>query len=554
MQWKILASLIIVALVHLPIGCGYGDSTTYPDASDADAHDAGPDGQVGPDDHGDAGQDGGVDGGDNSLTRKSRTFTSQEDWESGNSNGLNTDTPGMLQMNAGLALFETPFMWVPNSSDNTASKIDTKTFEVLGTYPLVNQAGESCYNPSRTTVDIQGNTWVGCRGTSSYINRGDLGSRRIPQEVDYKVMKVSGEDGSILLSVRVGHAPRSLSLDADNHLWVGCSVDDTVWEIDGDTGACYRGEGAECQNPAIPVADFPYGSVVDQRGHLWVVNVWGVPQVTEIDTRDGTVLGVHGPFDREGCIGLYGITVDQLNNIWLGGTACDDIVKVKGTDGINPADGLQYSAGEMIGAYPVGGSVARGVAVDLDGNVWVANSTTATASKHKGSDGELLASVGVGANPIGVGVDAWGNAWVVSRSADMVTRINGLDTSKTFEIKVGHGPYSYSDMLGLSLRTITHHNEGFAWWIGDIDSETDNPAWKSINWTAQTPTDTRVQARFRCQTTLDALATAPWGPFLDQPGDISCPVAGRFGQVEVRMYALSAVSSPVVESVTVYWE
>jgi hypothetical protein len=194
------------------------------------------------------------------------------------------------------------------------------------------------------------------------------------------------------------------------------------------------------------------------------------------------------------------------------------------------------------------------VAVDLDGNVWVANSTTATASKHKGSDGELLASVGVGAGPIGVGVDAWGNAWVVSREADMVTRINGLDTSKIFEIQVGRGPYSYSDMLGLSLRTITHHNEGFAWWIGDIDSETDNPAWKSINWTAQTPTDTRVRARFRCQTTLDALATAPWGPFLDQPGDISCPVAGRFGQVEIRMYALSAVSSPVVESVTVYWE
>ena len=448
-------------------------------------------------------------------------------------------------------------MWVPNSTDRTVSKIDTKTMEVLGTFNLIDGSGEWCYNPSRTTVDMQGNVWVGCRGGASYIHREALTTDMIPVSVDNKIMKISGQTGELLLSIRVGHAPRSLSLDADNHLWVGCSVDDTVWEVDGDTGACYRGEGADCPNPAIAIADFPYGSVVDQRGHLWIVhNLRGDPNdlLTEINTEDGLVLGVYGPYDRDGCRDLYGIAVDQLNNIWLGGTSCDDVLKVKGMDGVNPADGLSYITGEMIGAYPVGGSVSRGVAIDLDGNVWVASSTTATISKIKGSDGELLATIGVGAGPIGVGIDAWGNAWAVSHGANMVTRINGLDMSDTFEIQVGKGPYSYSDMLGLSLRTITHHNDGFAWWLGDVDSGKENPQWLSINWLADAPEGTRVEARFRCHEKKEELVTAPWGVSLTEPGEISCPVAGRYGQVEIRMYASGTARSPVLNSVTLYWE
>ncbi len=489
--------------------------------------------------------------------RQSRTFTSQADWESGSMSGLNPDATGSLQMNAGLALFETPYMWVPNSTDRTVSKIDTKTMEVLGTFDLIDRNGEWCYNPSRTTVDIQGNVWVGCRGNASYLHRASVTAGMVPVTVDNKIMKISGQSGAIMLSLRVGHAPRSLSLDANNHLWVGCSVDDTVWEVDGDTGVCYRGEDASCLSPVIAIEDFPYGSVVDQRGHLWIVQKRrdGLDDLlTEIDTQSGLILGVYGPYDRAGCTDLYGIAVDQLNNIWLGGFACDDLVKVKGTDGVNPADGLAYATGELIGAYMVGGSVSRGVAVDLDGNVWVASSTTATISKIKGSDGELLATIGVGAGPIGVGIDAWGNGWAVSQGANSVTRINGLDMSDTYEIAVGLGPYSYSDMLGLSLRTITHQNDGFAWWLGHVDSGMESPTWLSINWVANAPDGTRVEARFRCHENEEELATAPWGESLTEPGAISCPTGGRYGQVEIRMYASGTARSPVLESVTLYWE
>ncbi|MEE8409855.1 MAG: TonB-dependent receptor plug domain-containing protein, partial [Myxococcota bacterium] len=43
-------------------------------------------------------------------------------------------------------------------------------------------------------------------------------------------------------------------------------------------------------------------------------------------------------------------------------------------------------------------------------------------------------------------------------------RINGLDVAQKTELIVGDGPYTYSDMLGMALRTITHRAEGFSNW------------------------------------------------------------------------------------------
>jgi len=489
--------------------------------------------------------------------RQSHTFTSAADWAQGTADGVNWDSGGEVQMSANVSMYQTPYLWVPNSVDRTVSKIDTTTLQVVGTYPLVDGQGNDCWNPSRTTVDLDGNVWVGCRGGNSYIN-GPPDQALVPQTVDHRVVKLARDDGHVLLSVVVGYAPRGLAIDVNNHVWIGCSVDDTVWEIDGDTGACYRGDAAGCAAPAIAVADFPYGAAIDQRGHLWLpclaIPLESHPLLTEVDTTTGTVLGIYGPYDRNGVIQLYGIAIDQLNDIWLGGFGGNDVVKVKGVAGVNPTDGQTYAAGQMIGAYMSGGTASRGVAVDLDGNVWVAMSGTSTAVKINGQSGAIMATVNVGSGPIGVGVDAYGNAWTVNQGGNSVHRINGLDTSVKVEIPVGNGPYSYSDMLGMALRTITHRNEGFASWNVVVDSGVENPAWESVHWTANTPAGTSIKARTRCAVSTDALANAPWSPFLSAPGYMSCAgSAGRYAEVEVRFSSTTPGLSPVLQDLTVYW-
>lgn len=509
---------------------------------------------------------------------KARTFTNANDFQQGEFVGVNSDNPGQLQLSSGLGTFETPYIWLPNSDDRTLDRIDTSTLEKAGPFELdANVLGrnitEDCYSPSRTTVDIEGNVWVGCRGENSYINTEQVGppDYPVPNIVDYKVVKVA-KDGSVLLSVPVGYAPRGMALDAQNNLWVGCSVDDSIWKLNGDTGACLIGDRADCaQTPAIRATgmDFPYGAVVDQRQHLWVVsrNFNAPHRLTEIDTLTGTVIKVHGPYLRNGasaaCHDLYGIAIDQHNDVWVGGYLCDDILKIKGVAGTYYGDNQTYTAGQLIGAY-YSGKRTRGVAVDLDGNVWGAISGNQVGSvydaavKLSGSTGEVIDTVTVADEPTGVGVDALGNAWVVSmrttEGPGAVHWINGLQTSQKQEIKIGNGPYTYSDMLGMALRTITHQADGFAKWNVKVDSGNENTQWLEVRWQGFVPTGTTIRVRGRCAPSETALATAAFGDYLDQPGTFSCgSTNNRWAEFEVRFSKESTGGSPVLYDFTAVW-
>ncbi|MBI3181737.1 MAG: hypothetical protein HYZ28_06305 [Myxococcales bacterium] len=490
---------------------------------------------------GDLMPDDGLPTSDATLRAYSQTFTATEDFRKGVLNGVSDDTAGQLQMSIGQTAFATPYMWIPNSTENSITLIDTIKSEVVGTYPLADPVtGEPCYNPSRTTVDFNWDVWVGCRGFSSYIN-GRQG--KTIQEVDDKVMKVSFKTGKVLLSLKVGNAPRALAIDANNHVWIGASVDDTVWEVDGDTGQCYRGNG--CQSPAIAVPDFPYGAVVDQDGMLWIVNN-KVPtaqpdQLTKIDTRTGQVVAIYGPYLRNGCNGLYGIAIDQLGDAWVGGFECDDVVKVNG------------KTGELIGAYLVGGKFSRGVAVDLDGNVWVASSGTNTITKVNGATGALISTVGVGSQPIGVAVDAYGHVWAVNRGADSVTKVNGIK-STTAVTGVGNGPYSYSDMLGLALRTITLRKQLVATWRSVVDAGHERARFTTIGWAADVPPNTTFSVRVRCAQDRLALETVPFGPEMLAPGAVSCGGQSRFLELEARFTSVGTSASPALKDLTVHWE
>jgi streptogramin lyase len=485
---------------------------------------------------------------------RSTTFTTTLDFMRGELAGLSTDTDGDLRMASGLRLFETPYLWVPNSAENTVTRIDVKTGEKAGPFSLKSKAGEDCHNPSRTTVDQDYNMWVGCRGSAGGLNREDLKPEMVPATVDNKVVKLSKTDGAVLLSVRVGHGPRALALDAKNHLWVGCSVDDTVWEIDGQSGECYRGEAPGCAKPALKVANYPYGAAVDQRQRLWVVHVHD-GLLTEIDTATGAVLAQYGPWKRNGsCVFLYGIAIDRHNDVWLGGWGCNDVVKVKGVAGLHQGDGKSYQAGQLIGSYSSGGNNTRGVAVDLDDNVWAANSGTHNATKLNGMTGKIIATVNVGDQPTGAGVDAQGNAWIVNMGSSSVHRVNGLNVMDTKEIAVGKGPYTYSDMLGTAYHLITKQGDATAYWRVVVDSQLTKPLWKQVTWSAETPGKSRLEVRTRCAPEEKGLASAAWGPALASPGPAHCAgAAARFLEARVSFVAAGA-DSPVLHSLTVYWE
>ncbi len=468
------------------------------------------------------------------TNRYSKTFTSDDDFATGVEQGVNhTANPGTLQMTTSRSTFDTPFIWVANSQENTVSQIDAKTGALKRTIAL-SKDGKSCIDPSRTAVNADNDVWIACRGSAN-------------------IVKVNHETGEVMMIVDLEGVPRGMAVDANAKLWVGCGLagpeDDPVYKIDEKTGDCLIGNRAGCAKPAIMVADWPYGAAVDQKGFLWMLSNhhWSDGTLTKIDTTTDAVVGRYKRTDGK-CAKFYGIAIDQLGNIWTGNAQCDDVLKFDG------------ETGKFLGGFGSGGACTRGVAVDLDGNVWVANSNTSTISKIHGATGNVLLSLQVGkvvegatqGHPIGAAVDSMGHVWAVNHVTNEVIKVNGL-THEMQRIPVGKGPYTYSDMMGTLLNTVTLRRDNTASWFMAYDTGATHPTWKELKWKAFTTGGTKVRARVRCAAEKAALATASWGPYLEQPGPITC-ASERWIQVEVQFFTPNKAYTPILEEISVSWE
>jgi len=119
----------------------------------------------------------------------SRTYTLDADFDEGVLVGVEHDTThDQLQLSEEHVV--PPYIWIPNN-EGTVSKIHTETGNELGRYWVApNPAREPFYgqhenypdypawippahcSPSRTTVDLQHNCWVGCRDAGTVVKIG----------------------------------------------------------------------------------------------------------------------------------------------------------------------------------------------------------------------------------------------------------------------------------------------------------------------------------------------------------------------------------------------
>lgn len=212
----------------------------------------------------------------------SKTYTLDADFDQGTLVGLEHDTVhDQLQLSTESAAL--PFIWVPNSNEGTISKYDTVTGKELGRYRTGPTSGG---NPSRTTVDLDGNVWFGNRNTGTavkiglsengqYIDRNGNGVMDTSTDINNDG-KVTGtevlpwlQDECMLYEVLLGSTgsgPRGFAIDANNDLWAGTyalSVGNKYYHIDGDTGTIIPGDTID-----IPGSQ-AYGALIDGNGMLW---------------------------------------------------------------------------------------------------------------------------------------------------------------------------------------------------------------------------------------------------------------------------------------------
>ena len=495
------------------------------------------------------------------------TYTTDADFDDGTLVGLeHNTTDNQLQLSKISTAF--PFIWVPNTDEGTISKVDIRTGYELGRYRVTPPGLSGNGSPSRTTVDLEGNVWVGNRQAGTVVkvglyeagqctdrngngtietsldNNGDYnitGSELLPWGEDecvlYEVVLIPPGEGTYIPGTYTGPydegywgvAPRGLAIDKDNNLWAGTWITSKYYYINGTNGQINRTIDVSSWNHNA------YGAVIDRNGVLWSSggssnNILRLdpstdpPTISKIDT--GTT--------------VYGLGLDQLDHLFVSEWCNDTFVRINIL-----TDTIEWTK-------PTTQVCTRGVVVTSDNNVWLANSNSDTVTRYD-NDGNLLVTISGFNQPSGVAVDSAGKVWVSDIGSEYIYRINTstntVDMSKQLIGSGGH--YTYSDMTGFVSRTIT---TTMGTWNVIYNSSTIGTEWSRVSWNSSIPVGASIQVKVRAAETEDDLDGALYEDVIN---GVNFNINGQFIQVETRLTSNLEKESPIlydliVESMDTY--
>lgn len=344
---------------------------------------------------------------------------------------------------------EKSYIWIANSAEGTLSKLCTITGEEMGRYYTSEQ--ESSGDPSRTSVNLHGDMVVTNRdpstGPSSVTKFAADISECVDRNGDGEIQTSMGgddvlpfgEDECMIWNTPLGNPSASTGCRATawegnedpdtgmgGNVWIGCMNNQTVYVLDGDTGALLD---------QAPAGIGTYGGAMDGRGSFWTVAMGctvGLCRLSRMDMATMTHEIVNVPCG-------YGISVDRLGRVWTAGLGC--INRHDPETGENRTFNAGFS------------QFHRGIAVDDAGSVWAAVTHGDVVRISEDSVGLIHQFAAGPADIVGVAIDHQGFVWAVSQGGNAALKIN----PSTYEVEsfpIGMGPYTYSDMTGYQLSIV----------------------------------------------------------------------------------------------------
>ena len=464
-----------------------------------------------------------------------------KDWNlnSENSTGLGTSN-GNLVLDATQISLNLKFIWIANSSQNTITKIDCKNAIEVGRYYV-------CNDPSRTSVDLNGDVWVGCRGdgkvakiaaeTKNCIDKNgngiietSAGSNTICNTAgcDECVKFIVQPDGGATIA-------RAAGVDKDNNVWIGFWSSSNLRRLEPLIGNVVDTISISCN---------PYGLVIDQKGIIWVQGA-GCGKLIRVDPATKQI-------DKYSYVsGAYGINVDKYGKIWVasGGTA-------------SRFDPLTFTWKTV---NLLGKSGGRGVASSNDGYVYAA---------VDGSGGAVRINVNIdppsselfmlsGGSPVGAAIDYDGIVWVVNQGGSSAAKIDPKTGALIAKVSTGTNPYTYSDMTGYTLNYFTAPKGQYTTVffggvpVNPVTSNKPKQVWQSVSADAEFPDGTSLRMRFRAADDKLSLELANWSDPIEFTMVTQFPynlttkgITGNLLQVEVQLITKAKGVSPVLKSLS----
>ena len=472
---------------------------------------------------------------------------SGKDWNlnSENSTGLGTSN-GNLVLDATQISLNLKFIWIANSPQSTVSKIDCKTAVEVGRFQV-------CSDPSRTSVDLEGNVWVGCRGdgkvakimaeTKNCIDKNGNGIIETAKDGN-KVCGTAGCDECVKFIVQPdGGATiaRAAGVDKDNHVWMGFWNSSNLRRIEPTAGNVVD---------TVNIACNPYGLVIDQKGIIWAQGA-GCGKLVRVDPATKQI----DKYPHDSGYGAYGINVDKFGNIWVASGAH-----------ANRFDPTQLKWTAHVNLLGKGGG--RGLASSNDGFIYPAVDSSQGTVKINGNLNPPVAEMYMssGGSPVGAALDYDGFVWIVNQGGASAAKIdpkNGNLLSKTPIGDPGNSPYTYSDMTGYTLNYFTAPKGQFTTVffggvpVNPITNNKPKQVWQSVSADAELPDGTSLRMRFRAADDKTTLETANWSDpqeftmITQFPYNVAAKnIIGNLLQVEVQLITKVKGVSPVLKSLS----
>ena len=273
-----------------------------------------------------------------------------------------------------------------------------------------------------------------------------------------------GGDGGLATSSQL-YGPRAVAVDASGNIYIADTNNHVIRMVAKSTGIIttvvgnglygYSGDGGQA---AAAQLRSPRGVAVDTYGNIYIVDSKGnrirmVTKSTGVITTvaDINVQGYSGDGGQAESAVIYwpeSIAVDAYGNIYISDTVNNRIFKVTKSTGLITTvagNGLKGFSGDGGQATSAAFAQPQSIAVDADGNIYIADSgngrirkvtkstgviTTVAGNGHSGysGDGGQATSAQV-YSPIYIAIDASGNIYISdSRSSviRMVTKSTGI--------------------------------------------------------------------------------------------------------------------------------
>lgn len=248
--------------------------------------------------------------------------------------------------------------------------------------------------PSGIAIDAAGNAWVASQISNGSVNGG---------QGFVLSLSPQGVQGSPFTDSIVNPGP--VAIDATGTVWVGDGTNTVSAFSSGASvaGSPFSGGGLEA----------PAGLSIDRSGNVWVVSTQQ-SGLTELPAATAHT-PVNVPVVDGGTIGavnLSTVAVDNAGDIYTTDASNNLLVALSADDPTQQLPGSPFSGGGINEPF--------GMAIDLAGNLWLANAGGAGVTEFVASGGSLL-PVQYTSNDLGlpgaVATDGAGTAWFANRDS-----------------------------------------------------------------------------------------------------------------------------------------